>query len=467
MKVLLISPCKDPERKRPKFLMMPQLSLHILEGLTPPEHEVKIVEEEIEDINLDEDCDLVGISCMTANAPRAYYLAKEFKKRGKKIVLGGVHPTILPDEALRHADSVVIGEVEGIWPELLEDVKNGGLKKKYKKPYPSLDEYIKIKHRKDTKKRLFNVIPVMTTRGCPFNCDFCCVHDIYGPKIRHYPIENVVRDIMDAEGKFFLFLDDNIMGDTRYAKKLFSAIKPLKIKWIGQASITFVKDIELISLAAASGCTGLFFGLETVSKSQLLKLRKSIKDIKKIEEAIKKIESYGIFFHPSMIFGFDDDTKDVFPETLDFLDKNKISSVSLNTLTPYPGTKTYRKLKEERRLITDDWKYFDHKSVVFKPKNMSPFELQAGRLWVFKEFTKFSSMLKKLPFHLDHPFYHLAMGIGHKKVFKNEFKDFPRLASHLFPLSDNLEAHYEYFSILALSLADFIPRNDYIGGNKV
>jgi radical SAM superfamily enzyme YgiQ (UPF0313 family) len=467
MKIVLISPCKDPEIKKPKFLMMPQLSLHILEGLTPPEHEVKIVEEEIEDINLDEDCDLVGISCMTANAPRAYYLAEEFKKRGKMIVMGGVHPTILPDEALCHADSVVIGESEGIWPQVLEDAKNGRLQKKYKGPYPSLDEYIKIKHRKDTKKRLFNVIPVMTTRGCPYNCDFCCVHDIYGPRIRHYPVENVVRDIVDSEGKFFLFLDDNIMGDPRYAKKLFTAIKPLKIKWIGQASIKFVRDIELISLAAASGCTGLFFGLETVSKTQLLKLRKSIKDINKIEEAIKKIESYGIFFHPSMIFGFDDDTKDIFPETLDFLDKNKISSVSLNTLTPYPGTKTYKQFKEEGRLITDNWRYYDHKTVVYKPKKMTPFELQAGRLWVFQEFTKYSSMLKKLIFHLDHPLYHLAMGIGHKRVFLNEFKDFPRLASTLFPLSDDLERYRESFSILALRFADFIPRSYQLGNNTM
>ena len=431
MKALLISPSVAPDIKILKGLMIPQLSLHILEGLTPPEYKVKTVEEETEGINLDEDCDLVGISCMTANAPRAYHLAQEFKKRGRKVVLGGVHPTLLPDEALRYADSVVIGEAEGVWEQLLKDFKNGTLQKTYHYPKPSLDRYIPLKFRKDTKKRLFNVIPVMTTRGCPYSCEFCCVSDIFGKEIRHSPISNVVRDIEDSRGKIFIFLDDNIIGNPKYAKELFKAIAAYKIKWVGQASISFVHDTELMKLAAESGCAALFFGVESVSESQLKRMRKSIKEIKGIEDAIKRVKDFGIHFHASMVFGFDGDTKDIFPETLAFLERNRISTASFNILTPYPGTRIYEQLKREGRLLTTNWKYYDHSTVVFQPKNMSPYELQAGEIWVKKEFTKISSILRRLSGNLSHPLLYLAMNLASRKNVKIETERLAKLIAEI------------------------------------
>jgi radical SAM superfamily enzyme YgiQ (UPF0313 family) len=432
MKILLITPLKDLISKTPKSLMMPQLALHILEGLTPSEHQVKIVEEEIVDINLDEECDLVGISCMTSNAPRAYYLAQEFKRRGKTVVMGGVHPTILPDEALLHVDSVVVGEAEGVWEQLLKDFQIGKLKKIYHVPHPPLDRYIEIKHRKLTKKRLFNVMPVMTTRGCPYNCEFCCVSDIYGKKIRHVPVENVVRDIIESGGKIFIFLDDNIIGHPEYAKKLFKAIKPLKIAWIGQASISFVQDSELITLAAESGCGALFVGVETVSENQLKRMRKTFNEIRMVEKAIKKVKDRGIHFHASMVFGFDDDTKAIFPETLEFLMRNKISTASFNVLTPYPGTKIYQQFKEEGRLLTTDWQYYDHTTVVFKPKQMTPYELQEGKTWVKKEFSKLSSILKRFPQNISHPLLYLAMNFATRKNVKLDYKKLPHQNFEIF-----------------------------------
>lgn len=412
--------------------MIPQLSLHILEGLTPPEYNVKMLEEETTDINLDEECDLVGISCMTANAPRAYNLAREFRKRGKKVVLGGVHPTLLPDEALGYADSVVIGEAEGVWEEVLKDFKNGRLQKTYHHPKPTLERYIPLKYRKETKKRLFNVIPVMTTRGCPYSCEFCCVSDIFGKEIRHAPVKNVVRDIEDSKGKIYIFLDDNIIGKPNYAKELFRAIKSYKIKWVGQASISFVHDTELMKLAAESGCAALFFGLESVSETQLKSMRKSIKEIKGIENAIKTIKGFGIHFHASMVFGFDSDTKAIFQETLNFLERNKIGTASFNVLTPYPGTRTYEKLKSEGRLLTMDWKYYDHSTVVFKPKNMTPYELQTGAMWVKKEFTRTSSVLRRFSGNLSHPILYLAMNLGIRKNVRTDAERLPELASKLF-----------------------------------
>ena len=417
--------------------MIPQLSLHILEGLTPNDHEVKILEEEIEPINFDEECDLVGISCMTANSPRAYFLAEEFRKRGKKVVLGGVHPTILPDEALLHADSVVIGEAEGVWEKLLSDFQTGNLQKKYHVPTPSLENFIHMEYRKFVKKRLFNVIPVMTTRGCPYSCEFCCVSDLFGKKIRHVPITNIYRDIEQSGQKNFIFLDDNIIGDPVYAKDLFKALKPLKIKWVGQASLSFVQDTHLMKLAAESGCIALFFGVESVSETQLGKMRKSIKVIKHLDEAIQKVKDIGILFHASFVFGFDSDTKAVFADTLEFINRNKIGTASFNILTPYPKTRVYEQFKSEGRLLTTDWKYYDHSSVVFRPKNMTPYELQEGRLWVKNEFVKISSIIKRFPSNIAHPLIYLFMNIGMRQSLPQDVSGLSKLKTEIFDRYDN------------------------------
>jgi radical SAM superfamily enzyme YgiQ (UPF0313 family) len=433
MKILLISPTIDSEHRTNKGLMMPQLALYILQGLTPPQHEVKIIEEEAENIDLEQECDLVGISCMTSNAPRSYELCKEFKKRGKTVIIGGVHPTILPDEALQYADCVVVGEAEGVWETLLTDFQNNNLKKIYHDPAPDLGKYVPKDFKKLIKKRLFNIFPIMTTRGCPYNCDFCCVTNLFGKKIRHIPIENVVRDIQESGSNSFMFLDDNIIGDTKYAKALFRAIKPLKVKWVGQASISLlVNDTELIQLAAESGCKALFFGIESVSVEQLKTIRKAIKDIDLLESAFKKIKKMRILIHASMVFGFDNDTKQTFNETVHFLIKNKVSTVSFNILTPYPGTKIHEDLKKENRLINTDWKYYDHSTVVFKPMNMTPYELQSGNVNAKKRFYSVMSILKRLPANLYSPLIFFAINYGNMKQAKVEVKRLAKLKAELF-----------------------------------
>jgi radical SAM superfamily enzyme YgiQ (UPF0313 family) len=433
MKILLISPTIDTEQRTDKGLMMPQLALYILEGLTPPGHEVKVFEEETEHIDLEQEYDLVGISCMTANAPRAYVLCQEFKKRGKTVILGGVHPTILPDEALQYADSVVIGEAEGVWETLLNDFRNNKLKRKYHVPKPDLVKYVPKDFSKIVKKRNFNLVPIMTSRGCPYNCDFCCVTNLFGKKIRHIPVENVVRDIQESGAKEFMFLDDNIIGNPKYAKALFRAIKPLKVKWVGQASVSLlVNDTELLQLAAESGCKALFFGIESVSEEQLKSMRKAIKDIGDLESAFKKIKKAGILIHASMVFGFDSDTKETFYETVRVLIKNKVGSGSFNILTPYPGTKIYDDLKKENRLITNDWKYYDHNTVVFKPSNMTPYELQIGKVNAKKKFYSLSSVLKRLSGNLYRPLIFFAINYGNMKQIKVEAKRIVKLKSELF-----------------------------------
>lgn len=433
MKILLISPATDATKRTNKGLMMPQLALYILAGLTPKEHEVKIIEEEVESIDLEQECDLIGISTMTANSNRAYELCEEFKKRGKTVVLGGVHPTILPEEALQHADAVVTGEAEGVWETLITDFLNNNLKSKYHNPVPDLGKYIPKDYSRILNKRLFNLIPIMTSRGCPYNCDFCCVTDLFGKKIRHVPVENVVRDIKESGAKNFIFLDDNIIGHARYAKELFRAIKPLKIKWVGQASISLlVKDDELMQLAADSGCKSLFFGIESVSEEQIKSMRKSFNEIELLESALKKIKKMGILIHASMVFGFDNDTRATFKETVKFLMRNKVSTVSFNVLTPYPGTKVYDELKKENRLTTTNWKYYDHNTVVFKPKNMTGYELQIGKVNARKKFYTIFSVLNRLRGNLYSPIIYFATNYGHMKQVKVEARRIRKLKSELF-----------------------------------
>ncbi len=433
MNILLISPTVDKTKRTNKGLMMPQLALFILQGLTPKEHKVRLVEEEAEEVDLDYDCDLVGISCMTANAPRAYELCGEFRKRGKKVVLGGVHPTILPDEAQQYADCVVIGEAEGVWGTLINDFVNGELKERYYNPVPDLTKYVPKDFKSINKNRLFKLIPIMTTRGCPYSCEFCCVSDLYGKKIRHVPIENVVRDIKESGARNFMFLDDNIIGNARYAKELFNAIKPLKIKWVGQASISLlVKDQELLQLAAESGCRALFFGFESVSAEQLKTMRKAFKDIEELEAAIKKVKKMGILVHASIVFGFDNDKIETFDETVDFLIKNKVGTVSFNILTPYPGTKVIDNFRNEGRLTTTDWNYYDHNTVVFEPKNMTPFELQYCKTKARKKFYSLSSVLRRSFGNLYNPFIYFVMNYGHIKQVKVEAKRVKRLKTELF-----------------------------------
>jgi len=433
MRILLVSPSVDPTEKTNKQMLMPQLALFILQGLTPQGHHVAMVDEEAEDIDLEYDCDLVGISFMTSNAPRAYQLAREFKKRGKTVVLGGVHPTLLPDEALSYGDSVVIGEAEGVWAELLEDYEKGCLKRTYHNPRPDLSIYVPKDFGKIAKRHLFGLVPIMTSRGCPYHCDFCCVTDLFGKEIRHVPVDNIVRDIKESGRKHFMFLDDNIIGHPRYAKELFAALKPLKISWVGQSSISMlVNDDELLTLAAESGCKGLFIGLESIKEAQMSSLRKSFKSLERLENALKKMRKAGIFVLASMIFGFDEDTKEVFDDTAKFLIKNKALTVSFNVLTPYPGTKTFQKMKQEGRLLSDDWKYYDHSTVVFQPKNMSPYELMVGKIRSRKKFYGTWSVLRRLSGNLRHPLIYMAMNWGHIKAVKVEEKRLARVKKEIY-----------------------------------
>jgi radical SAM superfamily enzyme YgiQ (UPF0313 family) len=436
MKILLVSPVRDPHKFTNKGILIPQLALFILEGLTPKKHEVKIVEEEYMELDMDEECDVVAISILTSNAYRGYRIADAFREKGKIVVMGGIHPSLLPDEAFEHADTVVIGEAEGVWEKILEDIESGNLQERYHEPNPDLDRYIPKDFSTLSKKRMYNLVPLQTSRGCPYNCDFCCVTNIFGKKIKLIPVKHIVRDIKESGARNFIFLDDNIIGNQKYARELFTALIPLKIRWVGQSSISFARNIEIMKLAKKSGCKGLFIGLESVLETNTNKYKK-LKSLEDTQQSIKKILKMGILIQASVIFGFDEDTDETFGETIKFLVKNRISLASINALTPYPGTRVFDNFKETGRLLHEKWEYYDHHTVVFQPKNMTPLELQIGKIKAKNDFSKILSIAVRILGNLRMPAFYLAVNLGYRKLAIAEYRIMRKSGSHQLPMPDS------------------------------
>ncbi len=356
-----------------------------------------MVEEEFEPLPLDEHWDVVGITAMTATAPRAYDLAFLFKQNGSKVILGGIHPSVMPDEAARFGDAVVIGEAEGVWGQVLYDVKRNRLKKFYHNSQPDLAESpLPVRRRMRSVLRLpFFVMPIMASRGCPYDCEFCCVHSVYGRRQRHIPIELIVEDIRRNGARRVMFLDDNIGGVRSYTMQLIAALKPLKVSWYAQAAARFILDDELFDAAVSSGLEALFVGVESVDPEARKKMRKSLASIQLYEKAIKRCRSVGVIFHASLVFGLDEDTPGVFERTLEFLLRHSVPSISPCILTPYPGTPLFKRLMRERRILHTNWSYYDHTTVCYQPKHMDPQELAEKYLEFRNRFFSHSSFIQR------------------------------------------------------------------------
>lgn len=421
MKILLVAPCQLADQ-RPNSMDIPQLTLSLIAALTPPEHEIEIVEEVYgECVNFDGDYDVIGISIMTQTAIRGYQVANEFRKRGKTVVFGGIHATSMPEEAIHYGNAVVIGEAEGLWDIVLEDIRHNRLKSFYKlDKLPDLQSH--IKPRRDLIKcssGRFSIAPIETTRGCPYNCDFCSVSRFFGTRQRHKPIPDVMGDIESCEQKNLFFLDDNITGDKRYAKDLFREMIPLKKIWVGQASIQISKDPELMQLAYKSGCRALLIGFESMSDSGINQYRKTLKTIDENVLAVKKLQDNGIMTMASLIFGLDSDTKEVFDVAHDFLTRSKAAFFQACVMTPYPGTPVFTKLKEEGRILTDDWTRYDASKVIIRPENLSPDELLEGYNKMKYHFYSNKSILQRSYPNIKIGFYeallYLSLNKGYQK----------------------------------------------------
>ena len=420
MKIELISPgWKEPSLWSIATFRYPPLSLPALAALTPSEYKVSITDEKVSTINFEKDVDLVAITAMTALAPRAYEIADRFRQRGVKVVLGGLHPSALPEEASRHADAVVIGEAEDIWQGLIRDFKNGVLRKYYKNDLPPSIENIPIPRRDLLKKKAyFMTNTVYTTRGCPHNCEFCTVTSFFGQKHRSRPVEDVIKEIETLSGKNVMFVDDNVLGNPNYAKKLLQALIPYKIKWISQTSLNMADNHELMQLCVKSGCVGLIIGIESISQTSLEIMGKPINKVHKYKEWIKKMHDHGIGIDASMVFGFDGDDKTIFERTVEFVQETNIDACQFAILTPLPGTRLLERLEKEGRIFERDWSKYDQTHIVFQPKHMSPEELMDGYYWTYRQVYSFPSIFKRLWGSKTNPLLFLLFNLGLRRASK-------------------------------------------------
>ncbi len=425
MKLVLISPAETDiymkhSKSEARSFWFARLSLAMVAALTPKDIDVSIIDENIDNVDFEADVDMVGISVMTAHAPRAYEISRKFRERGVKVVLGGIHPTAVPDEAMQHADTVVAGEAEGVWQDVIEDFKRGSLKKLYRSGKPA--SLIDLPHpRRDLLNiKAYNIgNTVQTTRGCPFSCEFCSVTDFFGRGYRQRPVDEVIKEVELINAKFVAFVDDNIAGNPKYAKELFRRLTPLKKDWGSQASLTMTKDPELLKLAQESGCTGMFVGIETLSPDNLAQINKTFNKVENYEDAIKKFHDHGISITASIIFGFDNDDEGVFERTIRFLEKNKVDLATFYILTPLPATVWSKKLEAEGRIIERDWAKYNGGHVLFKPKNISPERLQEGYWWAFHQFYSIPSVAKRV-FNFEQPnlLNTLLLNVGFRRMVK-------------------------------------------------
>ena len=374
-----------------------RLSLTTIAALTPEDVDVRILDARIENVNYDEQVDLVGITGLTSEIPHAYEIADGFREKGTKVVMGGVHVSALPDEALQHADSVVVGEAELVWKQVLEDCRKGSLKPVYKADAFIDPKDVVIPRRSLIDYNMYTSFSTLqSTRGCPFKCDFCSVTTFFGNSYRCRPVEDVVNEVKGLPDKKVVFLDDNIVGRPKYAKELMKALVPLNIEWGSQGSITIAKDDELLSLYAKSGGKYIFIGFENLSEENLNDVHKGWNTIKTYEQSIKKIHDAGIDIIGSFIFGLDNDTVSSFRNVMNFIMKNKIDNAMFNVLTPLPGTKLAERLEKEGKIFNRDWANYHTGTVVINPVSMTADELQNGYYWIYRECYSWPNILKRV-----------------------------------------------------------------------
>lgn len=401
-----------------KRRMAPSLSLLTIGALTPPPHEVVILDENVRPVDFERPADLAGITVNVHTANRAYAIARGYRARGVPVVLGGIHASANPEEALRHADAVCVGEAETAWPRILGDVAAGRLGGIFagesaadlaRAPLPRrtlvrLNDY------------LFSNI-VSASRGCPYRCDFCynsCDYAVHGHRTR--PVARVIEDIRTLGLRHVMFIDDNLIGDLAGARELVAALQPLNLTWHAAVSANIGDHPDLLDAMAESGCKSLFIGFESVNPDVLEAVHKRQNKIGRYAETVEAIHARGMMVNASLVFGFDGDTPEVFPQTLDWLVANRVETMTSHILTPYPGTRLFAKMQSEGRITDWDWSHYDTARVVFRPQGMSPEELVRGYGWIYRAFYSLENIARRTPPAGPRLLPYLIFNLGYRKL---------------------------------------------------
>ena len=381
---------------------MQPLAIAILAGQTPKSFECCFIDERLESIPYDVDADLIAMSVETYSARNAYQIAERFRARGVPVVLGGCHPTFLPEEAAMYADSVVVGDAEIIWPQVLQDFQQGALKSIYRQEeLPSLDQSV-VDRRLFEGKRYAPIIPIQFGRGCRYSCDFCSIHALYGSTMRQRSPQDVAEEIRELKTqgrKNFVFTDDNLFNNPEAAKELFHAIKPLKIHWSCQVSLDIAQDESLLKLMSESGCDVLVIGFESLDDQNLQQIRKAANRKQgDYSKAIQRIYDHHMMIYGTFVIGYDHDRLDSFDSILEFAVKSKFFLANFNPLTPTPGTTLYDRLERKGRLLYDRWWLSDeyrYGGALFEPKQLSARQLTEGCYRIRTAFNRYNVILRR------------------------------------------------------------------------
>lgn len=408
MKVKMILPAlaeaESPFWRPIKYSLFPPLGLATLAAYLSPDDEIDLQDQHVETLNLNDNPDLVIIQVYITNAYRAYKIADHYKKQGAYVLLGGLHVTSLPEEAAPHADTIFLGPGEETFPQFLKDFKNKSPKKVYSSSIRTLDKIPPI--RRDLIKRNRYLVPnsIVVTRGCPHHCDFCYKDAFFegGRSFYTQIVDDALAEIDRLQGRHLYFLDDHLLGNAKFASELFEGMKGMNRVFQGAATVDSVLRGNLIEKAAEAGLRSLFVGFETFSPANLKQSNKKQNLEKDYVKAVNRLHSLGIMINGSFVFGLDEDDKDVFKRTVDWGVKNSITTSTYHVLTPYPGTRLFKDMEQQGRILTRNWDLYDTRNVVYQTKNLTSDELKNGYDWAYKEFYSWSNILKASLNHDSH-----------------------------------------------------------------
>ncbi len=412
------------------------LTLPYLEALAPPGFTFELVDDSLREPPLDTDADLVGLSAMGLQIGRAYWLADEYRQRGRTVVMGGQWVSLAPEQALEHCDAVVQGEAEHAWPDLLRDLAAGGLKRRIYRTdrlhdwrrLPKVDlEHLPLWRRQLMSERVYREyyfqFPLLVTRGCPFRCDYCSVAQFHNNSYRCRPVEEVVEDVraIKAMGsRSILFMDDNPVANKRYAKELFRALIPEKIRWCSQCTIQIAEDAELLDLAARSGCFLLSIGFESIKQANLDGINKPWADAARYARLMRAIRAKGIQIVALMMVALDDDRLEDFDRTLEFLIRNKVALAKFHLPMPYPGTRFHDEMERQGRILTKDWNQYHYGRAVVAPRHFSPQQAERKFWEAYEGFFELKSIVRRFfpppPRRLGITMHYLAANLAFRHM---------------------------------------------------